>query len=68
MNDNLRIFSHPNTSGGWSCPICHTTADRPVVLVPFRETDDPDILECKQVHHACYQLVMEMNEAVEDRG
>lgn len=34
----------------------------PVVLAPIPSTEDDGIVEAKQVHEKCYNLVSEMNE------
>ena len=58
----MRVFDHPNMVN-FTCPVCNTRADRPVVLVPIPGTEDNGITECKQVHHACYEVVKAMHEA-----
>lgn len=56
----MRPFAHPNYSHGFTCPVCKTGADAPVVLVPIPGTEDDGICEARQVHHECYQLVAKM--------
>ena len=62
-----RVFEHPNIIHGFECPICRTGADAPVVLVGIPGTEDDGIVECKQVHQQCYDLVMEMQERAHTR-
>lgn len=57
----MRTFDHPNTSHGWRCPICNTAADRPVVLVPIPGTEDGGIVEARQIHAACHEVVLSMH-------
>ena len=56
-----RVFDHPNYFGGLECPVCHTGKDAPVVLVGIPGTEDDGIMEAKQVHQKCYDLITEMN-------
>jgi len=56
----MRPFDHPNYHGGFTCPVCKTSADAPVVLVPIPGTEDDGICEARQVHHECYQLLAKM--------
>lgn len=60
-----RVFPHPNTSHGWTCPVCHTNADRPVVLVGIPGTEHGNIMEAAQVHEECYNLLAAMHERKE---
>ena len=55
-----RVFDHPNMSTGFECPICHTSADAPVVLVGIPGTEDDGVMEARQVHKECFDLVMRM--------
>ena len=57
---NRRVFEHPNMSTGFECPICHTSADAPVVLVGIPGTEADGIMEAKQVHKECFDLVLRM--------
>ena len=51
-----RAFPHPNTSGGWTCAFCGTSADRPVLLVPVeRDPEDDKLVRCEQVHEDCFK-------------
>lgn len=58
----VREFKKPNMSNGFECPICKSSADKPVVLVPIPGTQDGNIQEAKQVHSKCFELYCEMNE------
>lgn len=61
----LREFPHPNMLN-FLCPVCNTSADRPVVLVPLPSGDSNDdgrTVQAQQVHSECYQLAMKMAEA-----
>lgn len=60
-----RVFDHPNYHGGFDCPVCRTSKDAPVVLVPIPGTEDDGIVECKQVHAACWDHLQKM-EAMPD--
>lgn len=61
----MKSFPHPNLGHGWSCPVCHTSADRSVVLVGMPWTEHDGIVEAKQVHERCWELILEMREDVE---
>jgi hypothetical protein len=54
-----RIFDHPNPIN-FMCPVCKTSADCPVVLVPKLGTEQDGIVECEQVHAQCFSLVFNM--------
>ena len=56
----MREFPHPNMTN-FECPICKSTADAPVVLVPIPGTEEGRTVQAKQVHAECYRLVMRMN-------
>jgi len=56
----MRKFEHPNMDG-FVCPICHTSADEPVILVPIPGTERDTIVECQQVHAECYQIYAKMH-------
>jgi len=58
----MRPFEHPNYQVGFACPICKTSADAPVVLIPKPGTDRDGIAEAVQVHHECYELALRMIE------
>lgn len=57
----MRTFEHFNSSLGAVCPVCKTSKDVETVLVPIPGTEDDGIVEAKQVHKKCYDLVIEMN-------
>lgn len=58
----MRIFDHPNFYGGFECPICRSSADAPVTLVPIPGTEDGNIVEAKQVHAECYSVFVKMHD------
>lgn len=58
----MRVFQHPNRSGGFRCPICKTSADRPVVLVGIPGTENGNIQQAAQAHAECYELFQKMLE------
>jgi len=57
-----RQFKHPNTTGGWICPICKTSSDYPIVLVGIPGTEDDNIMEAEQIHTECYRVFAKMND------
>lgn len=63
-----RIFDHPNTHGGFQCPVCKSGADAPVVLAPIPGTQRGNIVECKQVHAKCWEAIDLMRQLEEIRG
>lgn len=54
-----RVFDHPNMKN-FKCPICKTSADQPVVLVPIPGTERGGIAEAEQVHDECMKLFNKM--------
>lgn len=52
----MRVFDHPNTNHGFTCPICKTAEDKPVVLVGKESTREGNIMEADQVHLDCLEL------------
>jgi len=52
-----RIFSKPNTANGWTCPICDTAEEKPVVLVPKPGTENDGVCEAKQIHLDCAKFI-----------
>lgn len=61
-----RVFEHPNYYGGFVCPVCHTSDDRPVVLEPIAEPEG-NIVECAQVHADCHAEVEEAKRTINER-
>jgi len=55
----MRSFEHPNMTD-FECPVCQTSADYPVVLIPIPGTEDGNIVEARQVHAECYKLMCKM--------
>lgn len=56
----MRTFEHFNASTGAVCPVCKTAKDTETVLVPIPGTEDDGIMEARQIHKKCYDLVIEM--------
>lgn len=56
----MRQWPHPNMTK-FKCPVCKTSSDAPVVLVPIPGTECDGICEAKQVHAECYRVVMRMH-------
>jgi hypothetical protein len=52
----MRIFEHPNTAFGWTCPICKTNEDSQVVLLSKYGTTQGNIIEAEQCHLECLDL------------
>ena len=53
----MRSFEHPNTNGGWVCPICKTNDDKPVVLISIVGTQDGGNIQAEQFHLDCIDLL-----------
>lgn len=60
----MRTFDHPNFTGGFTCPICQTSADKPVTLVGIPGTEDGNNIQAAQVHAECEELRQKMLSAV----
>ncbi len=58
----MRVFEKFNGSSGAVCPVCKTAREAPTVLIPIPGTEDGNIMEAKQVHKKCYDLITEMQE------
>ena len=56
----MRTFQHPNMQN-FKCPVCMTSADFPVVLVPIPGTEDENIVQAYQIHAECYRLTCKMH-------
>lgn len=52
----MRIFEHPNITGGFSCPICGTGEDKEVVFISISGTERDHIAEARQYHLDCIEL------------
>ena len=52
-----RIFEKPNLGNRWTCPICNTNEEKPVILVPIPGRQEGNICEAKQVHLDCAKIV-----------
>ena len=54
----MRIFEHRNTSNPEDvCPICKTNEDGQTVLVPIIGTEDGNLMQAKQFHFKCIDIV-----------
>lgn len=58
----MKEFEHPNLENFWTCPICKSRKDLPVVLVPIPGTEEGNIMQAKQIHSECYKLFCKMND------
>jgi hypothetical protein len=61
----MRVFDHPNMVD-FTCPICKTSDDKPVVLIGIVGTEEDNIMEARQYHLDCLALV-ECNTPDSDR-
>lgn len=61
MGRQMRVFPHPNMSN-FKCPVCKTSADEPVTLIPIAGTEKDGIVQADQWHKECYDLVMKMTD------
>lgn len=52
----MRVFEHPNVTGGFACPICGTGENKPVVLIGTAGTKEGHIMEARQYHLDCIEL------------
>jgi hypothetical protein len=52
----MRVFDHPNMTN-FKCPICHTSDDKPVVLIGIQGTKEGNIIEARQYHLECIELL-----------
>jgi hypothetical protein len=52
----MRSFEHPNMTN-FVCPICKTSEDKPVTLVGISGTENDGIVEARQYHVDCIDLV-----------
>ena len=58
----MRVFEGFNGRCDVVCPVCKTAKNVETVLVPIPGTEDGNIVEAKQVHKKCYDLMLEMSE------
>jgi len=56
----MNTFKGFNQDNGDVCPVCKTNKNTETVLVPVPDTEDDGIVECRQVHKKCYDLMIEM--------
>lgn len=55
----LREFEKPETSNGFTCPLCRTSDERLVVLIPIPGTEDGGgIVEAQQAHADCLRSLV----------
>ncbi len=57
----MREFKHPNMTN-FKCPLCRSSKDLPVVLVPVEGTENDGVVEAEQVHTECFRLFCKMND------
>ena len=59
----MRTFDHPNMDGFEKnpCPICKSSKDEPVVLVPIPGTENGGNMEARQTHKECWDVFCKMN-------
>lgn len=50
-----KVFPRPNLSNGWTCPLCKTAKETPVVLFPIPGTQDGHLVQANQIHAACLE-------------
>lgn len=51
----MKNFKHPNWQKDEKCPLCNTTEDKPVILVPIAGTSDGNLAEAQKIHEHCIQ-------------
>jgi hypothetical protein len=51
-----RLFPCWNASGP-PCPICGTQNQEPAILVPIPGTESDGVVECRQMHERCGEIV-----------
>ena len=57
----MRVFEHFNQTAGDVCPVCKTNKNVETVLIPIPGTENGGIMEAKQMHKKCYDLMVEMD-------
>ena len=55
----MRVFSKPNLSSGWKCPVCKTDEEKEVVLIGIVGTQEGYNIEAEQVHMGCLDLLFD---------
>lgn len=53
----MRVFEEPNMSNNWKCPICGTNDKKEVVLVGIDGTDKGTVIQARQYHLSCIELI-----------
>lgn len=56
----MLVFANFDASHGDTCPICGTAKNVETVLVPVPGTEDGGIVDAKQIHKKCIELIIEM--------
>jgi hypothetical protein len=51
----MRTFEHFNKSGKDVCPICKTSEDKEIMLVPIFGTEEGNNIQAIQIHTQCLQ-------------
>jgi hypothetical protein len=51
----MRIFEHPNLTN-FICPICGTSDDKQIVLIPISGTQDGGNMQARQYHLDCIDI------------
>jgi hypothetical protein len=56
----MNIFEHMNAEGDAQCPVCGTSEDKRIALIPITGTnrDDGNIFKSAQVHLDCLNLML----------
>lgn len=52
----MKIFEHPNLTN-FICPVCGGNEDKPVTLIPIDGTQNGKIIEARQYHVDCLNLM-----------
>lgn len=56
----MRQFKEPNMNN-FTCPICESNKNEPIVLIPKPGTECGNNIEAEQVHTKCYELYCYMH-------
>ncbi len=59
----MRVFDHPNMNE-FTCPICNTSEDRPVVLIEINGRRRGNNAEAAQVHFDCLEPIIYLEERI----
>lgn len=55
----MRVFKQGNWRHGAKCPICNTNKKEEVVLIGIVGTEEDNIIEGKQFHLSCLELLFD---------